>query len=113
MREGIRHGAELNTAFMLMNALAATNAIYGLLANSPAIIIGAMIVAMLLGPIAGIASALADQRPRSPFTDCFFVILDSPSLHVRKPQKRVQENRGAGDFRLPGCGNGGSVAISP
>jgi len=41
--------------------------------------------------------ALADQRPRSPFTACFFAILDSPLLHGRKPQKRVQENREAGD----------------
>jgi len=47
-----------------MNALAATIATYGLFANSPAIIIGAMIVALLLGPIAGIALALVDSDLR-------------------------------------------------
>jgi len=47
-----------------MNALAATIATYGLFANSPAIIIGAMIVALLLGPIAGIALALMDSDLR-------------------------------------------------
>lgn len=52
VRENIRNGAELNVAFLLMNVLAATIACYGLFANSPAVVIGAMIVAMLLGPIA-------------------------------------------------------------
>jgi uncharacterized hydrophobic protein (TIGR00271 family) len=47
-----------------MNALAATIATYGLFANSPAIIIGAMIVALLLGPIAGVALALVDSDLR-------------------------------------------------
>jgi len=44
-----------------MNVLAATIASYGLFTNSPAVVIGAMIVAMLLGPIAGIALALVDS----------------------------------------------------
>ncbi len=44
-----------------MNALAATIASYGLFANSPAVVIGAMIVAMLLGPIAGVSLALVDS----------------------------------------------------
>ena len=60
VRENIHKGAELNSAFILMNILAATIASYGLFANSPAIIIGAVIVAMLLGPIAGIALSLVD-----------------------------------------------------
>ena len=60
VRENIRQGAELNIAFLLMNVLAATIACYGLFANSPAVIIGAMIVAMLLGPIAGVALSLVD-----------------------------------------------------
>jgi uncharacterized membrane protein len=64
VRENIRQGAELNAAFVSMNALAATIATYGLFANSPAIIIGAMIVALLLGPIAGIALALVDSDLR-------------------------------------------------
>jgi uncharacterized hydrophobic protein (TIGR00271 family) len=61
VRENIRKGAELDAAFLLMNILAATIACYGLFANSPAVIIGAMIVAMLLGPISGVALSLVDS----------------------------------------------------
>lgn len=60
VRDNIRLGAELNTGFIFMNILAAIIASYGLLANSPAVIIGAMIVAMLLGPITGVSLALVD-----------------------------------------------------
>lgn len=60
VRNNIRQGAELNTGFIFMNILAAIIASYGLLANSPAVIIGAMIVAMLLGPITGVSLALVD-----------------------------------------------------
>jgi hypothetical protein len=42
-------------------------ACYGLFANSPAVVIGAMVVAMLLGPIAGVALGLNESdRPFSP-----------------------------------------------
>lgn len=61
IRESIRQGAAFDQAFLLMNVLAATIASYGLFANSPAVVIGAMIVAMLLGPIAGTALALVDS----------------------------------------------------
>lgn len=61
VREDIRKGAELNLSFLLMNVLAATIACYGLFANSPAVIIGAMLVAMLLGPITGISLSLVDS----------------------------------------------------
>lgn len=60
-RESIRNGAEFNLAYLLMNVLAATIASYGLFANSPAVVIGAMIVAMLMGPIAGVSLALVDS----------------------------------------------------
>jgi uncharacterized hydrophobic protein (TIGR00271 family) len=43
-----------------MNTLSAVIASYGLLENSPAVVIGAMIIAMLLGPIAGAALSLVD-----------------------------------------------------
>jgi uncharacterized membrane protein len=49
IREGIRTGAELSIPYLTMNILAATIASYGLLVNSPAVIIGAMLIAMLLG----------------------------------------------------------------
>jgi uncharacterized hydrophobic protein (TIGR00271 family) len=64
-RAGIYSGAELSVAYLLMNILAATIASYGLFANSPAVVIGAMIIAMLLGPITGISLALVDSDLKS------------------------------------------------
>jgi uncharacterized hydrophobic protein (TIGR00271 family) len=61
VREDIRNGTVLSSAYLLMNALAATIASYGLFANSPAVVISAMIVAMLLGPIVGVSLALVDN----------------------------------------------------
>jgi uncharacterized hydrophobic protein (TIGR00271 family) len=61
VREGIHGGAQLNWTYILMNALATVIACYGLLANSAAVVIGAMVVAMLLGPIAGVALGLVDS----------------------------------------------------
>lgn len=60
IRQKIEEGASLSQAYLLMNALAAVVASYGLLQNSTAVIIGAMIIAQLLGPITGIALALVD-----------------------------------------------------
>lgn len=56
----IRDGATLDLPYVFMNMLAAIIACYGLLADSPAVVIGAMIVALLLGPIAAVALALVD-----------------------------------------------------
>ncbi len=61
IRENIYEGAALTNAYILMNVLAATIASYGLFVNSPAVVIGAMIVAMLLGPITGVSLALVDS----------------------------------------------------
>lgn len=61
VRDRIREDASFSSARLLMNALAATIASYGLFANSPAVVIGAMIVAMLLGPIVGVSLALVDS----------------------------------------------------
>jgi uncharacterized hydrophobic protein (TIGR00271 family) len=44
-----------------MNSLATVIACYGLFSNSPAVVIGAMIIAMLLGPISGVALGLVDN----------------------------------------------------
>lgn len=60
VRESIRANASLTSAYITMNALATVVASYGLLSNSAAVVIGAMIIAMLLGPITGIALALVD-----------------------------------------------------
>lgn len=48
--------------FFIMNCLSAVIAAYGLLANSAAVVIGAMLVAMMIGPISGIALSFIDQR---------------------------------------------------
>ena len=60
VRERIAENAGLSSPYLLMNALAAIVASYGLLQNSVAVIIGAMIIATLLGPITGMALALVD-----------------------------------------------------
>lgn len=57
----IRDRASFSGSYLLMNTLATTIACYGLFANSPAVVIGAMIVAMLLSPILGVALALVDN----------------------------------------------------
>ncbi len=60
MRASIRDNSSFDAAYILMNALATIVACYGLFADSAAVVIGAMIIAMLLGPIAGVALALVD-----------------------------------------------------
>lgn len=62
VRINIESGALPTRAFYLLNGLAAIIAGFGLLANSPAVVIGAMLVAMLIGPISGIALAIIDAR---------------------------------------------------
>jgi uncharacterized hydrophobic protein (TIGR00271 family) len=59
--KNIRDNATFNWPYLFMNILATVIASYGLLANSTAVVIGAMIIAMLLGPIMGIGLALADS----------------------------------------------------
>jgi uncharacterized hydrophobic protein (TIGR00271 family) len=56
----IHESAAFTTPFLVMNTLATVVACYGLLSDSTAVVIGAMIIAMLLGPITGIALALVD-----------------------------------------------------
>lgn len=60
IRQQIHQNASLNVPYLLMNALATIVACYGLLADSTAVVIGAMVIAMLLGPITGIALGLVD-----------------------------------------------------
>jgi len=48
--------------YFVMNALSAIIASYGLITNSAAVVIGAMLVAMMLGPITGVALAVIDYR---------------------------------------------------
>lgn len=64
VRESIRDLSRPSATFWLMNALATGIACYGLLSNSGAVVIGAMVVAMLLGPIAGVALGITDKDRR-------------------------------------------------
>lgn len=59
--KNIRDNASFSWSYFLMNILATIIASYGLLVNSPAVVIGAMIIAMLLEPILGMSLALADN----------------------------------------------------
>ncbi|HEX9154258.1 MAG TPA: TIGR00341 family protein, partial [Nitrospira sp.] len=60
MRNTIHACASLTPTYLVMNMLATIIACYGLLADSAAGIIGAMVIAMLLGPIAGAGLAMVD-----------------------------------------------------
>src|SRR6516162_8649632 len=61
-REAVTSGAAITGSYLAMNAAAALLAGFGLLQNSPAVIIGAMLIAMLFGPLVGIALALAEAN---------------------------------------------------
>jgi uncharacterized hydrophobic protein (TIGR00271 family) len=63
-RQVVASGARLSISYLLMNAAATLIAGYGLLANSEAVVIGAMLIAMLYGPILGIGLALAELDVR-------------------------------------------------
>jgi uncharacterized hydrophobic protein (TIGR00271 family) len=60
IRESIASGASLSAPYLAMNVAAALIAGFGLMENSPAVIIGAMLIAMLYGPIVGIGLGLAE-----------------------------------------------------
>ena len=60
IRDAICLNAGFDRPFVTMNALAAVVACYGLLADSGAVVIGAMIIATLLGPISAFSLALVD-----------------------------------------------------
>jgi len=62
IRESVASGAALTAAYLAMNLAAALIAGFGLIENSPAVIIGAMLIAMLYGPIVGIALGLAEAN---------------------------------------------------
>lgn len=64
VRESIEENASLSAPFIVMNVLATIIASYGLLANSTAVVIGAMVIATLLGPIMGIALGLLESSSR-------------------------------------------------
>ncbi|WP_230659538.1 TIGR00341 family protein [Psychrobacter sp. I-STPA10] len=62
IRINIEANALPSRMYFIMNALSAVIASYGLVVNSAAVVIGAMLVAMMLGPISGVALAIIDYR---------------------------------------------------
>ena len=62
MLNSVKEASEPNRIYWLMNGLATVIACYGLFANSSAVVIGSMVVAMLLGPISGVALGLNDSN---------------------------------------------------
>ena len=75
IRDSIREFSRPSGTFWLMNALATIITCYGLFLNSAAVVIGAMVVALLLGPIARVALALTDgDRVRSERRCCHFSV---------------------------------------
>jgi uncharacterized hydrophobic protein (TIGR00271 family) len=59
-RQTVAEGSALTAPYLAMNAAATVIAALGLLQNSAAVILGAMLIAMLFGPIVGIALGLAE-----------------------------------------------------
>jgi PPK2 family polyphosphate:nucleotide phosphotransferase len=57
-----RERSSFDQAYVVMNVLSTIVACYGLLDDSAAVVIGAMIIAMLLCPISGMGLALVDGR---------------------------------------------------
>ncbi len=64
IRKQIEENSVANFSYIFMNVMATIIASYGLLANSTSVIIGAMLIAALLGPITGIALGLVDGNNR-------------------------------------------------
>ncbi|MGP5217073.1 TIGR00341 family protein [Psychrobacter celer] len=62
VRVKIEANALPSRMYFIMNILSAIIASYGLVTNSAAVVIGAMLVAMMLGPITGVALAIIDHR---------------------------------------------------
>ena len=62
VRVRIEANALPSRMYFIMNILSAIIASYGLVTNSAAVVIGAMLVAMMLGPITGVALAIIDYR---------------------------------------------------
>ena len=61
-RESLLSASAFSRDYVIMNFLGATLATYGLFANNSTAIIGAMIIAMLLGPISSLALGIIDSN---------------------------------------------------
>ncbi|MDN3453625.1 MULTISPECIES: DUF389 domain-containing protein [unclassified Psychrobacter] len=81
VRVRIEANALPSKMYFIMNILSAIIASYGLVTNSAAVVIGAMLVAMMLGPITGIALAIIDHRMPL-LRKSFFTVIIGVSLVV-------------------------------
>lgn len=72
--QGLRRGSRSSIDFMVMLGLAAAVASLGLLQNSPAVVIGSMLLAPLMTPMIGSGLALAQANARLART-CSFAIV--------------------------------------
>ena len=64
IRRQVMDNSVANFSYIFMNVAATIIACYGLLADSTAVVIGAMLIAALLGPITGLALGLVDGNRR-------------------------------------------------
>ena len=65
-----------------LTALSTVIAAFGLIANSAAVVIGAMLVAPLMQPIIGLAAALVLGQPRREFTSLALIVLTTAEAFV-------------------------------
>ena len=61
--QGLRHGSRLSVDFLVMLGLASAIASLGLLQDSPAVVIGSMLLAPLMTPMIGTGLSLAQANP--------------------------------------------------
>jgi uncharacterized hydrophobic protein (TIGR00271 family) len=64
LMQGLRRGSRLDADFLTMLSLAAVVATMGLLQDSPAVVIGSMLLAPLMTPMLGCGLALAQVNPK-------------------------------------------------
>lgn len=74
---GLRSPRGWSIRFTLMMGLSVIVAVMGLSANSPAVVIGAMLLAPLMTPVMGVAAALAMGLPRAMLRPLRLVVLAS------------------------------------
>ncbi len=73
--QGLRHGSRLDADFVTMLSLASVVASMGLLQNSPAVIIGSMLLAPLMTPMIGCGLSLAQANMKLGRSALFTVIV--------------------------------------
>lgn len=81
LRQTVQEEGELNQGFVLMSALSAGIATFGLLQSSTAVVIGAMLISPLMGPIAALGFGFASLDGRR-IRDAARVVLIGAAIGV-------------------------------